>query len=62
MGAINAFETLAGQNHAIFATFDLLNNRYWEFNAGAGFGLTKATDGFIFKIILGRRIFWNEKK
>jgi hypothetical protein len=62
MGAINAFETLAGQNHAIFATFDLLNNRYWEFNAGAGFGLTQATDGFIFKIILGRRIFWREKK
>lgn len=61
LGAVNAFETLAGQNHAVFATFDLLNNRDWEFNAGAGFGLTPVTDGFIFKIILGRRIFWKKK-
>src|SRR4051794_6489702 len=36
LGAVNAFETLAGQNHAIFVAFDLLNNRDWEFNAGAG--------------------------
>lgn len=61
LGAINAFETLAGQNHAVFCTMDLLNNRNWEFNAGAGFGLTKATDGFIFKMILGRRIYWKKK-
>lgn len=60
LGAINAFETLAGQNHAMFASIDLLNNKNWEFNAGAGFGLTPATDGFIFKIIVGRRIFWKK--
>jgi hypothetical protein len=62
LGAVNAFETLAGQNHAVFATFDLLNNPKWEFNAGAGFGLTPATDGFIFKVIVGRRIFWKQNK
>lgn len=61
LGAVNAFETLAGQNHAVFAALDLMNNKNWEFNAGAGFGLTPATDGFLFKIILGRRIFWKKK-
>ncbi len=61
LGAVNAFETLAGQNHAIFTSLDLLNNKNWEFNAGAGFGLTPATDGFIFKVIVGRRLFWKKK-
>ena len=61
LGAVNAFETLAGQNHAVFASLDLLNNKKWEFNTGAGFGLTPATDGFIFKIIVGRRIYWKKK-
>jgi hypothetical protein len=60
LGAVNAFETLAGQNHAIFGAVDLLGNKNWEFNAGAGFGLTPATDGFIFKVIVGRRIFWKK--
>jgi len=62
LGAVNAFETLAAQNHAIFAAVDLLNSRNWEFNAGAGFGLTRATDGFLFKVILGRRIFWKNNR
>jgi hypothetical protein len=61
LGAVNAFESLAAQNHAIFATLDLLNNKNWELNAGAGFGLTPATDGFIFKIIVGRRIYWKKR-
>lgn len=61
MGAINAFEALAAQNHAVFAAVDLLNNPSWELNAGAGFGLTPATDGFIFKVLVGRRIFWKRK-
>lgn len=61
LGPVNAFETLTNESHAVFATFDMLNNRNWEFNAGAGFGLTSNTDGFIFKIIVGRRIFWKAK-
>lgn len=61
MGAINAFETLAAENHAVFAAIDLLNSKEWEFNGGTGFGLTPATDGFIFKVIVGRRIFWGKK-
>lgn len=61
MGAINAFETLAAQNHAVFLAADLLNNSAWELNTGAGFGLTPATDGFIFKVLVGRRVFWKRK-
>lgn len=61
MGAVNAFETLAAQNHAVFVAADMLNNAAWELNAGAGFGLTPATDGFIFKVLVGRRIFWKRK-
>lgn len=61
MGAINAFETLAAQNHAVFAAVDLLNSSAWELNAGAGFGLTPATDGFIVKVLVGCRIFWQHK-
>jgi hypothetical protein len=60
LGAVNAFETLAAQNHAIFAAYDLLNNTNWELNTGVGFGLTPATDGLIFKVIIGRRIYWKK--
>ena len=60
MGAINNFESFSQQAHAIFAAVDMLNNKNWELNAGAGFGLTPATDGFIFKIIVGRRVPWKK--
>jgi len=59
---LNAFEKSPQQSHAVFATFDLLNNKEWELNTGAGFGLTNATDGFVFKILVGRRVYWNKKK
>ena len=61
LGPLNAFETSPQQSHAIFATFDLLNNNHWELNSGAGFGLTSATDGFVFKVLVGRRVYWNKK-
>lgn len=61
VGPVNAFEKLTNESHSLFATFDMLNNKNWEFNAGAGFGLTPVTDGFIFKVIIGRRIFWKKK-
>lgn len=60
IGAINAFETFKEQGHGLFTTVDLINNRDWELNAGAGFGLTPASEGFVFKILVGRRIFWKE--
>ncbi len=62
LGPLNAFEQSPQQSHAIFATFDLLNNKEWELNTGAGFGLTNATDGFVFKVLVGRRVYWNKKK
>lgn len=62
LGSINNFETLSNQQHVLFVAMDLLNNKSWEFNAGAGLGLTSATDGFIFKIIIGRRISWQKQK
>jgi len=62
LGPLNAFETGPQQSHAIFITFDLLNNKNWELNTGAGFGLTDATDGFVYKILIGRRVYWQKKK
>ncbi len=61
-GPINNFDKLPEQNHAIFLAYDLENNEKWEVNFGPGWGLTPATDGFVFKMIIGRRIAWNKKK
>ncbi len=43
------------QNHALYAALDLFLSPNWEFNAGAGWGLTNATDGLVLKTIIGRR-------
>ena len=59
IGYINNLESLPQQNDAIFISFDLLNNPKWEFNMGAGIGVTPATDRLVFKTILGRRINWH---
>ncbi|MES1225733.1 MAG: hypothetical protein ABUT20_60205 [Bacteroidota bacterium] len=61
IGYLNDLEKFPEQNDAIFIAYDMLNNSKWEFNMGAGFGLTSATDPFVFKIILGRRINWRGK-
>jgi hypothetical protein len=58
MGPVTQFDQGPQQNHALFATYDLLNNLKWELNIGFGFGLTPSTDPFIFKVILGRRVKW----
>lgn len=57
-GSINHFDRLPQESHTLFLAYDLLNNIHWELNIGAGFGLTTATDGFVFKILVGRRIRW----
>ncbi len=62
LGSINSLESLPQQNDAIFIAADMLNNPHWELNAGAGFGLTPATDSFVFKIIAGRRVYWKKKQ
>ena len=62
MGPVTNFDQGTQQNHAIFIAYDLLNNVNWELNIGAGFGLTPATDPFVFKIITGRKIKWKKSK
>jgi hypothetical protein len=59
MGYINDIEKFSQQGDAIFIAYDMLNSPTWEFNVGAGIGLTSATDPFVFKVILGRRINWH---
>jgi hypothetical protein len=61
IGYINNLEKFSEQSDAIFISYDLLNNAKWEFNMGAGVGVTSATDRFVYKIILGRRINWHPK-
>ena len=58
MGPVNQFDPGSQQNHALFLTYDLENNAKWELNIGAGFGLTPATDPFVLKFILGRKVRW----
>ncbi len=41
------------QQHSIYAALDLNLHPDWEFNFGTGWGMTKATDGFIVKMIVG---------
>ncbi|MDE3143066.1 MAG: hypothetical protein KGL19_02855 [Bacteroidota bacterium] len=61
MGPINQFDKLPQQNHALFLAYDMLNNDNWELNIGPGFGLTNATDKFVFKVLAGRKIVWHKK-
>jgi hypothetical protein len=35
---------------------DVFVSPKWEFNLGTGWGLTDATDGLVFKTIIGRRL------
>ncbi len=61
LGALNHFEPTAEQSHTLFAAIDLYVDPNWEINLGPGWGLTKATGGFIFKRLVGRRINWHRK-
>ena len=58
LGPVNQFDQGSQQNHALFIAYDLLNNAHWELNIGAGFGLTPATDPFVLKLIIGRKVKW----
>ncbi|MBK5271213.1 MAG: hypothetical protein JJE22_09380, partial [Bacteroidia bacterium] len=58
LGQLNQMPEINQQGHALFFVADLFVDPMWEFNFGPGFGLTNATDGFVFKLIVGRRINW----
>ncbi len=62
IGQLNHVPRLNQQSHALFVVADLYVDPRWEVNAGPGFGLTHSTDGFIFKLLIGRRINWKLHK
>jgi hypothetical protein len=55
VGSITGFDPLRDQVQAIFPSIDLNLSPNWEFNFGAGIGLTGSTDHLLVKLILGRR-------
>ena len=58
LGAINQFETLSQQQHALFAVFDLLQSKNWELNFGTGYDFANVADKWVVKMYCGRRINW----
>lgn len=60
IGPINQIPPLSSQGHALFIVADLFINPKWEINLGPGFGITEATDGLVFKLLIGRRINWKD--
>ena len=62
VGLVNDIPAMSEQSHALFVVADLYFDPRWEINFGPGFGLTKNTDNFVFKIIIGRRINWKKSK
>ncbi|MEO6838473.1 MAG: hypothetical protein ABI185_08780 [Ginsengibacter sp.] len=62
LGPIDNIPELSQQNHAIFVAADLNIDPKWEINFGPGWGLTQATDAFVFKVIIGRRINWKKSE
>lgn len=55
VGPIGRFSNGSDQQQQIFPTVDLNLSPEVEFNFGVGFGLTRSSDGLIFKLILGYR-------
>jgi hypothetical protein len=56
IGQLDQVPGLNQQSHALFIVADLYTDPKWEVNVGPGFGLTKGANGFIFKLLIGRRI------
>ncbi|MEO7768861.1 MAG: hypothetical protein ABIS01_15635 [Ferruginibacter sp.] len=61
LGQINKIPSISGQSHALFAVADLTIDPRWEINFGPGWGLTKPTDAFVFKLLVGRRVTWKKQ-
>lgn len=55
LGPLSGFDPAPLQEHQLFPALDLNLSPDWEVNAGAGFGLTRAGDRFLAKLILGYR-------
>lgn len=61
LGQLDLVPRISQENHALFAVVDLDIDPKWELNFGPGWGLTEASDAFVFKVIAGRRINWKKK-
>jgi hypothetical protein len=61
LGSITGFDPLSDQQQAIFPAIDLNLSPNWEFNFGAGIGMTGGTDHLLVKMILGRRLKFGKK-
>ncbi len=58
LGPATDFDKLSDQSQQFFPSIDLNLSPNWEFNFGAGVGVTRATDRLILKFIIGRRFSW----
>ena len=54
-GPINGFDPVAEQQHQFMPVVDLNVSEKWEFNFGVGVGVTRSTDHWLVKAIVGRR-------
>lgn len=55
LGPLTRFDPARDQQHQIVPALDLNLSPDWELNLGAAIGLTRATDRFLVKMIIGRR-------
>ena len=55
LGPVGNFPPASRQQQQLYGVVDLNVDPRWEINFGVGGGLTRATDGLIIKMILGRR-------
>ena len=55
LGPLARFDSTRDQQHQIVPSLDLNLSPAWELNFGAAFGLTRSTDRFLLKMIIGRR-------
>ena len=55
LSPIKGFDPVRQQQHQIVPAIDLNVSPPWELNVGAAVGLTRATDRFLLKLIVGRR-------
>ncbi|MFP5041443.1 hypothetical protein [Parasediminibacterium sp. JCM 36343] len=62
LGPFNRFSPWKEQDEQLFIAADFDISPVWELNMGYGFGLNNSTNASILKLILGKRIDWQEKK
>jgi hypothetical protein len=62
LGPVTDFDRLSDQSQQFFPSIDLNLSPNWEFNFGAGVGVTRSTDHLILKCIIGRRFSWGGER